>query len=193
MRKSNSRLATVFLVAAVCGCQLQAKDKHSKAGSLKQDQIEIESHVAMAAGPITRFIATRHYDRTYVYAVREVGQPVTLLDVTDAKHPRILSETSLPTPSSNLLAVAGTAALTGDASPATAPAAQTIRLMDFSDPAQPKVTRQFDGVTAIESVGGGLTLLANSEGIWVLSERFAEDPAVEERYAKKVVYGESMY
>jgi hypothetical protein len=183
MRKSNSRLATILLVAAVCG----------SAGSPKQDQIEIESHVAVAVGPIIRFVATRHYDRTYVYAVREAGKPVTLLDVTDAKHPHMLAETSLPTPSSNLIAVAGTAALTGDALTSTAPSAQTIRLMDFSNPAQPEVSKQFDGVTAIESVGGGLTLLANSEGIWVLSEHFAQDPTVEERYAKKVVYGESMY
>ncbi len=193
MRKSNSRLATVLLVAAVCGCGLQAKDKPAKAGSPKQDRIEIESHVAVAAGPITRFVATRHYDRTYVYAVRGAGQPVTLLDVTDAKHPRILSEARLPAPSSSLLAVAGTVALTGEAPAATVAPAQSIRLMDFSDPAQPKITKQFDGVTAIEAVGGGLTLLANSEGIWVLSDRFSEDPAVEERYAKKVVYGESMY
>jgi uncharacterized secreted protein with C-terminal beta-propeller domain len=190
MRKSNSRLATVLLVAAVCGCELQAKDKPSNAGSPKQDEIEIQSHVAVVAGPITRFIATRHYDRTYVYAVRAAGKPVTLLDLTDAKHPRVLLETSLPTPASNLLAVAGTAALTGDASVATA---QTMTLMDFSDPAQPKVTKQFAGVTAFESFTGGLTLLANSEGIWVLKEHFAEDPAAEERYAKKIVYGESMY
>ncbi len=184
MRKSNTRLATVLLVAAVCGWKLQAKDKH-------QDQIEIESHVAVGPGPVTRFIATRHYGRTYVYAVRGAGQPVTLIDVSDAKHPRILSEASLSTASSNLVAVAGTAALTSDAS--VARAAQTIRLMDFSDPAQPKVTKEFDGVTAIESVSGGLTLVANAEGIWVLRQQLAEDPAVEERYAKKVVYGESMY
>jgi hypothetical protein len=64
--------------------------------------------------------------------------------------------------------------------------------MDFSDPAHPKVTKQFDGVTAIEKIGN-IILLANGDGIWVLSQRLAEDPAVDKRYANKVIYGESMY
>jgi hypothetical protein len=59
--------------------------------------------------------------------------------------------------------------------------------MDFSDPAHPKVTRQFDGVTAIEK-SGGLILLANPEGIWILSQHLAEDPAVEAAYAHQVIY-----
>jgi hypothetical protein len=193
MRKHNSRLATILIVAAVSGGGLHAKDKQTEAQTAKpQDQIEIESHIAVAAGPITRFIATRHYDRTYVYALRQAG-PVTLIDVTDRRRPRILSEASLPTPASNLLAVAGTAALAGDASTPAPPAVQTIRLMDFSDPAQPRITKQFEGVTAMESVAGGVMLLANADGIWILSQHLAEDPAVDERYAKKIVYGESMY
>lgn len=185
MRKANYRLATILMVAAVSG-----REGHAKA----RDQIVIESRLTVAAGPITRFIATRHYGRSYVYAVRAAGLPVTLIDVTDPSHPRILSEAALPTPSSSLLAVVGTAALAGDASAAAPAAAQTVRLMDFSDPNQPKVTKQFDNVTAIDTVqAGGITLVANSDGIWILSQHFAEDPAVEQRYAKKVVYGESMY
>ena len=193
MRKINPRLAIILIIAAVSGRELQAKEKHQTAESPNQDQIVIESHIAVAAGPIARLIATRHFGRSYAYAVREAGKPVTLIDVTDPRNPRILSEANLPTPSSSLLAVTGTAALASDAAAATTPPVQTIRLMDFSDPAQPKVTKQFDGVTAIETVPGGLTLLANSEGIWILSQHFAEDPAVEKRYANKVIYGESMY
>jgi hypothetical protein len=194
MRKVNYRLATVLLITAIGGRLLHARDKHPQLENAKaQDQIVVESHIALAASPITRFIVTRHYDRTYVYAVREAGKLVTLIDVTDRRHPRILSEAGLPTISSSLLAVAGTAALAGDASVTASSPLQTIRLMDFSDPVQPKIAKQFDNVTAVESVAGGVMLLANSEGIWILSQQFAEDPAVEKRYANKVVYGESMY
>jgi hypothetical protein len=51
------------------------------------------------------------------------------------------------------------------------------------------VTKQFDNVTAIQNVSGGVILLANTDGIWILSQHFAEDPAVEKSYAYKVVYG----
>ena len=75
-----------------------------------------------------------------------------------------------------------------------APAPQTIQILDLSNPASPKVTRRFEGVTAMKKMPSrGVILLANGEGIWILSEHIAEDPAVEQRYARKVVYGESRY
>jgi hypothetical protein len=184
---------TLLTVTAICGGQLAAKDKHIRTDSAgSQDQIAIEAHIALTDGPVTRFVATKHCDRSYVYAERGPGQPVTLIDVTNPGHPQVLSNTNLPAASGGLLAVAGTAALTGDAPVEKTATAQTIRVMDFSDPAHPKVTKEFDGVTAIEKTGN-VILLANGEGIWVLSQRLAEDPAVEKRYANKVIYGESMY
>ena len=193
MPKSNYRLATFLTLAAMCCGELEAKGKHPKTESAPtQDQIAIDSHIAAAAGPITRFVVTRHYDRTYVYAEREASQPLTLIDITDPSHPRVLSKPTLPIPSGDLLSVAGTAALTWSAATAKA-SPQTIRLLDFSDPAQPKVSKQFDNVTAVEKLPTGVILLANADGIWILSQHFADDPAVEDRYAKKVIYGESIY
>ncbi len=181
-------------MAAIGGGILHAKDKHSKVKPAQpQDQIEVESQIPNADGPITRFVATRHYDRSYIYAEREPGKPVTLIDVTNPARPVVLSQATFPVPSGNLIAVAGTSALASDAAAEKAPIPQTVRIMDFSDPAKPKVTKQFDNVTAIQNVSGGVILLANSDGVWILSQHFAEDPATEERYARKVVYGESMY
>jgi len=178
----------VLTMTAVTG-ELAAKDKHPKAAKTQpQDQIVIEAHIAVGDGPVTRFVATRHYDHPYVYAERGAGKPVTLIDVANPDHPEVLSNVNWPGPSGNLLAVAGTAALASDAPGEKTPAAQTIRLMDFSDPSNPKVTKQFDGVTAVEKISGGIILLANADGIWILSQHFAQDPAVEKTYAHTVVY-----
>ena len=189
MRTSHARLTTFLAAAAVCCSPLAGKDKHAKPDAAQpKDQIRIEAQIALTDGPVTRFVVTKHYDRSYVYAEREAGGPITLMDVTNPVHPQVLSNTTLPAASGSLLAVAGTAGLIGDASaPKITPPAQTIRIMDFSDPAHPKVTRQFDGVTAVER-SGGLILLANPEGIWILSEHLALDPAVEAEYARRVVY-----
>lgn len=190
MLSSNYRLAAVLIVAVVVsGRELAAKDKHRKAdASQPQDQIIIEAHIPVTQGPVTRFIVTQHFSRSYIYAEREPGKPVILIDATKPNRPQVLSELAPESPSSSLVAVAGTAALASDSSPTEkALAPQTIRIMDFSDPAHPKVTRQFDGVTAIEK-SRGLILLANPEGIWILSEHLAEDPQVEAEYARRVVY-----
>jgi hypothetical protein len=194
MRRTTYQLSAFITLAAISGQILHAKDKQSKVKPPQaQDQIMVESHIAAANGPIIRFVATRHYNRSYVYAERAPGQPVTIIDVTNPSRPQIVSQAALPPSSANLFAVAGTSALTGNAESAKPSAPQTIRIMDFADPANPKVTRQFDNVTAIENVPGKLILLANTDGIFILSQHLSDDPAEEERYARKVVYGESMY
>jgi hypothetical protein len=177
-------MAAGILIALAAG-HLEAKKKDTKKDDRPpQDQIVIDAHIPFTEGPVTRFIVTEHYNRSYVYAERESGKPVTLIDATKPGQPVVLSELT----SGSLVTVAGTAAIETDSvAAAQAPRPQTIRIMDFSDPTHPKVTRQFDGVTAIER-SRGLILLANPEGIWILSEHLAEDPAVEAEYARRIVY-----
>jgi len=181
-----------FLVLATIPCHLAAKDKHKQKAPIPQDQISVDAHIAIPGGPVVRFAATQHYDRSYVYAERGPGQPVTLLDISHRAKPVIVSQLDSLPGASNLVAVAGTAALSSTAAGDTASVpSQTIRLMDFSDPKNPKVTQQFDGVTAVEKLPGGVILLANSDGVWILSQHLAEDPEAQERYARKILYGEN--
>ncbi len=190
--------AIALLLIASTAQQLPAKDKHKKPG-LDQDQISVAAHIAVTGGPIVRFMATNHYGRSYVYAERGPGQPITLLDVSNPGKPAIVSQLEagqLPAGASaatNLVAVSGTAAISSSATETAQPSVQTIRLLDFSDPANPKVTKQFDAVTAVERISGTVTLLANSDGVWVLTNHLADNPEDDERYARKVIYGESMY
>jgi hypothetical protein len=36
-------------------------------------------------------------------------------------------------------------------------------------------------------------MLANGDGVWIVSQHLADDPEEDTRYARKVIYGESMY
>jgi hypothetical protein len=66
--------------------------------------------------------------------------------------------------------------------------------MDFSDPRNPKVAREFTGVTAMSRDDGrGLIYVANAAGVWILQRHFAEDPEVQKAYEDYVIYGSSMY
>jgi hypothetical protein len=181
------------LGAIVLPVAAQAKNKKTKAVDKDpQDSIEVVGHIPAANGPVTRFLSTQHYSSFYLYAEHQTGQGVTLIDVTKANKPSVLTEVAaLPGGSDSLAVVAGTAALVSStpASP-VAPAAQTIRIMDFSDPQHPKVTREFAGVTATSRDDRrGLIFVANSEGIWILQQHLAEDPEVEKAYANSVLYG----
>ncbi len=178
------RFSAIIIAAAVFAGGAEAKKKDKKPVSdSPHDEIAIDSHLPFTSGPVTRFVVTQHYSHPYIYAEREQGKPVTLIDATKPAQPVVVSELA----SSSLVAVSGTAALETDA-PAPLPTrTQTIRIVDYSDPAHPKVTRQFEGVTAIER-SGNLIFLANPEGIWILSEHLALDPAVEAEYARHVLY-----
>jgi hypothetical protein len=91
--------------------------------------------------------------------------------------------------SSALLSVAGTAVITGQGAASKEAVPQSVSIMDFSVPAQPKVIKTFEGITALQKVSNGLViLLANKEGVWVLKQHFALDPKVEEEYARQVLY-----
>ncbi len=195
MRTKLYRSTAALLLVAAGGHQLAAKDKRKQSTDPARDQITVEAHIPVAGGPITQFAATRHYSRAYVYAERGPGRPVTLLDVTNPAKPQILSQVAASSNAvaGNLVAVAGTAALSTSAGAVATPPAQTIRLMDFSDPANPQVTQQFEGVTAVEKLSNGLIMLANGDGVWILSQHLADDPEEDARYARKVIYGESMY
>jgi hypothetical protein len=184
--------SAVLLAGLILNPAAGAKNKKPKTPDPK-DEIEVVGHIPLTDGPVKRFLATEHYSSFYLYAEHEAGGSVTLIDVTKTNQPAVLADVAYaPAGSSgNLTLVAGTAALVSSG-PATALAAaplQTIRIMDFSDPLNPKVAREFTGVTAMSRDDRrGLIFVANGDGIWILQQHFALDPEVEKAYANYVVY-----
>jgi hypothetical protein len=198
MRSTCVSLLVPMLIGAIMlPIAAQAKDKKKKSPSGDpQDSIEVVGYIPAAGGPVLRFLPTQHYSSYYLYAEHQAGQGVTMIDVTKADRPAVLANIpATPGASDNLSVVAGTAALVTSA-PTAGPVqpVQTIRIMDFSDPQHPKVTREFGGVTATSRDDRrGLIYVANGEGIWILRQHLAEDPEVEKAYANYVIYGSSMY
>jgi len=168
-----------------------AKNKKPKAPEAK-DEIEVVGHIPLTGGPVKRFLSTQHYSSYYLYAERENGGNVTLIDITKTDQPAVLADVAF----GNLAMVAGTAALVSN-EPVASGAAQappTIKIMDFSDPRVPKVAHEFTGVTAMSRDDQrGLIFVANADGLWILQRHFAEDPEVQRAYEDYVIYGSSMY
>lgn len=197
MRASKERVGftAVAFGLLMFSTTVQAADK--KGGIVPkgpQDEIAVAGHIALAGGPVSRFLIARHYSSYYLYAEHEGGQSVTLIDVTKSADPAVLADVAYPAGagSGSLFAVAGTTAVVAAEQP-TGPAPvldpQTIRIMDLSDPRHPKVAREFAGVTATgKDDSRGLIFLANSEGVWILHQTLAEDPEVEREYAHHVLY-----
>jgi hypothetical protein len=192
----TSLLSSVAIIAAATLAFSpigQAKDKKKKPPPKDpQDAIEVVGHVPAYGGPVIRFLTTQHYSSYYLYVEHEGGKDVTLIDISKTAQPVVLAD--MPAApgggSASIFVVTGTAALTTEQTtnaPVAAP--QTIRIMDFSDPKQPKIAREFAGVTAMSRDDGrGLIFVANPDGIWILHQTFALDPKVEEEYARRILY-----
>jgi hypothetical protein len=186
-----STVLTTALGLLILSPAAQSKDK-KKAPPKAQDEIEVVGHIAPVNGSVTRFLTTQHYSSYYLYVERDGGKNVTLVDITKTSQPLVLAD--IPAGSNaataSVFAAAGTAALVTDqAASAPASAPQNVRIMDYSDPKNPKIAREFAGVTAVSRDDSrGLIFLANPEGIWILHQKLAEDPEKEEEYARYVLY-----
>jgi hypothetical protein len=191
-RTYSSALATLSVLLTLTA-PVGAKDKKSKADP--KDEIRVVGHIALTGGPVRRFFITEHYSQVYLYAERDSGNTVALIDVTKPGQPAMLGDVvSAPGDSGRLTLVAGTAGLVATGPAAAASDSQTIRIMDFSDPRNPKVAREFSGVTAMSRDDRrGLVFLANGEGVWILQQHLATDPDVIKAYDNYLFYGPSLY
>jgi hypothetical protein len=190
MNKEQSMKYKVFVLSLVVLSSIQAKDKKKSAALDPQDQIEVIGHIPSTGGPVRRFVPTQHYSSYYLYAEHETGN-LTLIDVTKASKPAVLADVASATATGTLFAVTGTTALVTEGQTASTSSAgpQTFRIMDFSDPQRPTVVREFAGVTAVgRDERRGLIYIANSDGVWILQQRLAEDPEVERAYEHHVIY-----
>jgi hypothetical protein len=170
---------------------LSAKDKKPKKPQPVQDAIEVVAHIPLTTGPVRRFLTTDHYSSHYLYAEHDAGSSVTLIDISRPSQPAVLAEVAYPSASAadSIVVVSGTAALVTSSGTPPPAVLQTIRILDFSDPQHPKVSREFTGVTALSHDDRrGLIFLANAEGVWLLHQSRAEDPEIEKAYAHHVIY-----
>lgn len=160
---------------------LEGKPRHAKnqADDL-QDQIEVVAHLPLTGGMVSKFLTTQHYRREYLYAEHEPGKAVTLIDITKVDAPSVLADVSYPNNgTANLVAVTGNAVLatTADTGAGASATPQTFRIMSFADPLHPTVKQEFASVTAMSRDDKrGLIFLANSDGVWILQQRYAMDP-----------------
>jgi hypothetical protein len=158
----------------------------SKSKAAPKDSFDVVAHVALTGGPVTSLVATSHFSRKYLYTECLSSHTVTVFDVTDFAHPKVLSRMDS---SDSLLTAAGDAVLVGADPSAPVPSGKKISIVDLADKSKPKIVREFAGVTSMTAdAPRGLVFLANAEGLWILHRNQPIDPEIQERYAHEVLY-----
>jgi hypothetical protein len=169
------RVCMIFSAAAV------VMSAPSMVANTKPTEVpaKVIAHLALQEAPGSEMFLQNKGDKQYLYVQKASKQGFTVVDVTKPRLPSLVNRSA---PSSD--ATAGTLEMAGsDVGLAEVPdknskgvirstdnPTETVKILDLSDPAHPKVLQTFTGVTSIlQDPGRGLIYLANNEGLWILN------------------------
>jgi hypothetical protein len=135
------------------------------------------AHLPLPQATGTQMLLQREDGKNYLYVQQASKQGFMIVDVSKPDRPSLLKRTaegSLAT-SGNLEMVSPDVGIaeTPDKKPTTLTSSnhptETVRVLDLSDPHNPKTLQEFNGVTSLLPDGGhGLIYLTNNEGLWIL-------------------------
>ena len=184
-----NRSAWIFFAAvfSLCAPNLLANG-NDKPGELPA---RVVGHIPLKDAPGSEMLLQSKGDKQYLYVQKASKQGFMVVDVTKPSIPNLLNVNA------NGEATAGTLQMAGpDAALAAIPdknakgvlhgvesPTSTVKVLDLSDPAHPKVIQTFSGVTGtLQDPSRALIYLANNDGLWILRHsRAALQPAKTKR------------
>jgi hypothetical protein len=135
------------------------------------------AHLPLPQATGNQMLLQRENGKNYLYVQQASKQGFMIVDVSKPDRPTLLKRTaeSSQATAGNLEMVSPDVAIAEapEKTPATVTSSnhptETVRVLDLTDPRNPKVLQSFAGVTSILPDGShGLIYLTNNEGLWVL-------------------------
>jgi hypothetical protein len=135
------------------------------------------AHLPLPQAAGNQMLLQRQEAKQYLYVQQAGKQGFMVIDVSKPEKPSLLKRTaeSNQATSGNLEMVSPTVAIAEapEKTPTTLTSStrptETVRVLDLSDPRNPKTLETFNKVTSILPDGGhSLLYLTNNEGLWVL-------------------------
>ena len=139
---------------------------------------KVIAHLPLQDAPGSEMLLQSKGDKHYLYVQKASKQGFAVVDVTKPSIPVFVKPTG-----SSADATAGRLEMAGpDVALAEVPdrnskgvihssdyPTETVKVLDLTDPAHPKVIQTFTGVTStLQDPGRGLIFVANNDGLWIL-------------------------
>ena len=171
-----TRTCLIILAAMIMAAPCTVADTKSKPTEVPARVI---AHLELREAAGSQMLLQAKGDKRYLYVQKASKQGFTVIDVTKPEFPSFVTRAA----GSNDATTGQLEMLGPDAGLAEVPdktskgvirstdnPTETVKVLDLSDPAHPKVLRTFTGVTSILPDGGrGLIFLTNNEGLWILN------------------------
>lgn len=168
---SNALVLLAFVAVAAPGADSQPRPVKPSG-----QPATVVAHISLSGYAASQMALHENGDKRYLYLGANSNEGLTVVDVTNPEKPNLIKRLAWPNQASTgrLQMVSGGLALAegpdGDsAAPEPAPAARTVKVLDFSDPVNPRTILSFSGVTStLDEEARNLVYITNGEGLWIL-------------------------
>jgi len=135
------------------------------------------AHLPLPQAAGNQMLLQKENGKNYLYVQQASKQGFMIVDVSKPEKPSLLKRTaeSSQATAGNLEMVSPDVAIAEapEKNPTTLTSSnrptETVRVLDLSDPRNPKTLQEFSGVTSLLPDGGhGLIYLTNNQGLWIL-------------------------
>ncbi len=135
------------------------------------------AHLSLPQATGNEMLLQKDNGKDYLYVQQASKQGFMIVDVTRPDQPNLLKRSAEATKETagNMQIMSPDVAITEaperkpGALTNSAHATETVRVLDLSDPRNPKTLQEFNGVTSLLPDGKhGLVYLTNNQGLWVL-------------------------
>jgi len=172
-RSQLGSASLVFAAAVVVAPCISANTKPAEVPA------KVIAHLVLKEAPGSEMLLQSKGDKQYLYVQKASKQGFTIIDVTKPVLPTLvnLGAQSSDTTAGKLEIVGPDVGLAevpdknskGVIRNSDSPT-ETVKILDLSDPAHPKVLQTFTGVTGIlQDPSRGLIYLTNNDGLWILN------------------------
>jgi hypothetical protein len=172
----GASLRALLFASALFGSisPVAAKDQAAKPTDVPATVV---AHLSLPQPTGSEMLLQKENGKNYLYVQQASKQGFMVVDVTKPEKPNLLRRTADANPATagNLQMVSPDVAIAEapEKKPSTLTSSnhptETVRVLDLSDPRNPKTLQEFNGVTSLLPDGAhGLIYLTNNEGLWVL-------------------------
>src|SRR5712691_11778389 len=149
-----------------------------------EQPVTVIAHLLLPGAPASQMFVQEHGGKQYLYVEQASKEGFTIVDVTKPNEPSVIKRVAWPNEASTgklQMVGAGLALATapdgGSGTVGGGYPTQSVRVLDLSDPANPRALQSFSGVTSVlEDDGRNLIYITSNEGLWVLRHK-QEQPA----------------
>ena len=195
VRGCRSAALALPMLLAVLTPGATAKDKPTQPA----EQVAVIAHLPLPGAPVRQMFVQQEGTKQYLYIQQASKEGFTIIDVTKPARPGIIKREAFPTTaSSGRLQMVGSgialaevpdkasasasarhelAPTKGPGTPSGGQPTESLRVLDLSDPANPKTLQTFDGVTSVLADDGRrLIYITNGDGLWILNHKQERPP-----------------